>query len=259
MAAIPVIIYGAICFFMYLYQEKLLFFPRPTDPAIFEKMANTSTLERLRIQTSDGNTLDGWMQTNPKATSTILYFGGNAEDSSFFVGEQRYENANIISFNYRGYGDSTGKPSESALFSDAIAIYEYLVTVRKTDPGHLVVMGRSLGSGVAAYLASQKPVKRAILVTPYDSIESVARDAYGFMPVSLLLRNKFESVKYASLRQNALLCIYGGRDTLVTNPHTERLIASWNGPVQKLFLPGADHDSIVDFDGVRQAVEGFIK
>lgn len=120
-------------------------------------------------------------------------------------------------------------------------------------------MGRSLGSGVATYLASQKPVKRVILLTPYDSIESVAQDSYRFLPVSLLLKNKFESVKYASQKPNELLCIYGGQDTLITNPHTERLIASWNGPVQKLFLPGANHNNIVEFDGVRQAVEEFIK
>lgn len=71
---IPEIVYGAVCIFMYFYQEKLLFFPRPTDVVQFEKMANSRSVERLQIQTSDGNTLDGWIQKDQKATETILYF-----------------------------------------------------------------------------------------------------------------------------------------------------------------------------------------
>jgi pimeloyl-ACP methyl ester carboxylesterase len=175
------------------------------------------------------------------------------------VEENTYEYANIVSFNYRGYGNSTGSPSEKALFDDALLIYDFLVTDKHIKPENIIVMGRSLGSGVATYLASQKPVKKVILVTPYDSIESVAKESYGFVPVSLLLQNKFDSTLYANLRNNELLCIYGGMDTVVPNSHTERLLTFWKGSVQKVFLSNANHNSILSFNQVQTAIDEFVQ
>ncbi len=133
------------------------------------------------------------------------------------------------------------------------------MTVKKIAPENLIVMGRSLGSGIATYLASQKPARKVILITPYDSIENVAKDTYGYLPVSLLIRHRFESAKYAMLKSNEMLCIYGGKDDIIRNPRTEKLLTSWNGTVQKVFLPTADHHSILQFKETKQAIDDYIK
>jgi pimeloyl-ACP methyl ester carboxylesterase len=132
------------------------------------------------------------------------------------------------------------------------------VTVKNIAPENLVVMGRSLGSGVATYLSSQKPVRKVVLVTPYDSIENVAKDTYGYLPVSLLIRHRFESTKYARIKSIEMLCIYGGRDDTIRNPRTEKLLESWSGPVRKVFLPTATHHTIFQFDETKQAIDGFL-
>jgi uncharacterized protein len=113
-----------------------------------------------------------------------------------------------VSFNYRGYAYSTGKPSEKSLFSDAIEQYDWLVNSEKIDPSTIILMGRSLGTGVAVYLSSVRSVGKVILVTPYDSIEAVAQDRYFFLPVAFLLKNKFDSVSYARTQTSSLLSIY---------------------------------------------------
>jgi acetyl esterase/lipase len=88
-------------------------------------------------------------------------------------------------------------------------IYDFLIQDLHISPENIFIMGRSLGTGVATYLASQKSSAGVILVTPYDSVENVAKGSYWFVPVSILLKNKFESYRYAQLQANSLLCIYG--------------------------------------------------
>lgn len=97
-----------------------------------------------------------------------------------------------------------------------------------------------------------------ILVTPYDSIESIAKERYPFIPVSLLLTNKFDSLTYSKLRSNHLLCIYGGKDTIIPNHHTENLLKYWNGPIEDIFIPEADHEDILKRIESRDAIERFI-
>lgn len=142
----------------------------------YQKITANPELQNYTLHTPDGYILDGWAQKNPKNQKTILYFGGNGDETSYFVEKTRYENINIISFNYRGYARSTGKPSEKILFADSLLIADFLENTLKIFPKDTFIMGRSLGTGVATYLASQKTFAGVILITPYDSVESVASE-----------------------------------------------------------------------------------
>ncbi len=250
--------YILLCIFLYFYQECLLFFPSVPYLPHYEKILANKNLRNIQLQTSDGVFLDGWMQLSPEKKVTILYFGWNADETSYFVEKYHYQNANIVSFNYRGYGRSTGKPSEKAIFADALLQYSYLTETLKIKPENIIVMGRSLGTGVATYLASQRQVGKVILITPYDSVESVSKEIYFFVPVSLLLTNRFDSLKYASLRKNTLLCIYAGRDTTIPNHHTENLLTHWNGHIDRILIPEAMHDNIYEFQEVHDSIERFL-
>ncbi len=256
--AVVIIAYILLCIFMYFMQERLLFFPPKPYPPHYETLTQNTALKNLQIETQDGNRLDGWQQIDPSKKYTILYFWWNGEETSYFVEKHHYRDVNIISFNYRWYGRSTGKASEKVLLSDAIMIYDTLIQKYKIQPKNIIIMWRSLGTGVATYLASQKLVKEVILVTPYDSVESVAEEWYPFIPVSWLLVNKFDSRSYGAIRSNRLLCIYGGKDTIIPNHHTENLLKGWKGNIEKIFIPEATHEDILDRAELIEGIDQFI-
>lgn len=166
--------YLLACVFLFFKQRSLLYFPTP------ESSVSNSASITLRTQ---GESLRIWSRP-ADSSDVVIYFGGNAEDvsSNFRTFSALLPKQNLYFVNYRGYGGSTGSPSEAALFSDALAVYDW---VHEKYP-NISVIGRSLGSGVAVYLASARKVDKLVLVTPYDSIENVAKKSFPIFPISLL-------------------------------------------------------------------------
>jgi pimeloyl-ACP methyl ester carboxylesterase len=234
--------FAALCALLYWRQENFIFFPRPNDAALVQKhQAN-----RVVIEAADAQ-LAGWWIANPRATSdaVILYFGGNAEDVLYMASTAPMFNAHrMLVVNYRGYGGSTGKPGQKALYDDALVIYQHAVTAGGAAPEQIVVMGRSLGSGVAAMLAAERPVRGAILITPFDSLAAVAARHYSFMPVRLLLRHPFPSVDWARQAKAPALILAAERDHIVPPLHAQRLYAAWAGDKQIHILSGVGHNDI---------------
>ena len=116
---VPIILYIGICIILYIYQDKLLFFPSEPYIPHYEKIKKDPNLKNYQLQTKDWYTLDGWAQINSKNKKTILYFGWNWDEISYFVEKYKFKNVNLIAFNYRWYAYSTGYPSEKNLFQDA--------------------------------------------------------------------------------------------------------------------------------------------
>ena len=140
--------------------------------------------------------LRGWLlrAAGREPAPLLIYFGGNAEEASWVLSELAHiPGWSALVVNYRGYGQSEGAPSERALFADALALYDQAIKRLDIEPHRVVAMGRSLGTGVATYLASQRPIAAVILVSPYDSLVSIAQRAYPFLPVRLLLKHRFDS------------------------------------------------------------------
>src|SRR5262249_22796712 len=128
----------------------------------------------------------------------VIYFGGNAEEVSWLLQESpRLAPWALLLVNYRGYGLSDGRPSESALYNDAVALYDWVTARPDTDARRIVFVGRSLGTGVATYLASQRTVSGVVLVSPYDNLVEVARGVYPYLPVDGLMRYRFDSAARA--------------------------------------------------------------
>ena len=149
--------------YIYTVQEGMIFFPQAHDDGLHSKVHRLrSDAEEIEFRTADGHRLHSWFVRNsdgaPKAPA-LIYFSGNAEAVSGLAleaGELR--GVSFALFNYRGYGKSEVEPSESALFRDALEIYDLIAARSAVDKQRIVAMGRSLGSGVAAFLASQRPV-----------------------------------------------------------------------------------------------------
>jgi uncharacterized protein len=230
-----------ICAFMYFGQERSIFYPRPNDAQLLQQ----HDARRVEIPSS-GETLEGWWIDNPQATTAavILYFGGNAEDVLYTAGTvSSFDARRMLVVNYRGYGRSTGKPGQKALYDDGLAIYDYAVK-SGVRPEDIVVMGRSLGSGVATMLAAERPVAAAVLITPYDSLAAVASNLYPYLPVHLLLQHPFPSVDWAKRTRTPVLMLAAERDFVVPSAHAQKLLEAWAGEKQLHVLPQTGHNDI---------------
>lgn len=230
--------YLAIVGFMYWRQESFLFYP----PVATHEDQSLKHVEEYSI-TRDGVTLRGWL-VNPLYArhKIIIYYGGNGEDVYQNVDEFEALQCASLFVAYRGYGPSEGEPGEKEIFADALAVFDQ---IRSRYPStEIRLMGRSLGSGVACYVASKREVTGAILVTPYDSLAAVAQSVYPWLPVGRLLRHNFDSVKHVSHVDAPLLILYGGQDTVVRPARTKRLLEHISGEKKVVFIEGADHGTI---------------
>ena len=231
-----------ICAFLYLGQERSIFFPQANDAQLRQQYS----AQRIELTTTGDARLEGWWVENPQATTpaVVLYFGGNAEDVLHTASAASSIDARaMVVVNYRSYGGSTGEPGQQALYDDGLALYDYAIS-RGVPREHIVVMGRSLGSGVAAMLAGARPVRAAILVTPYDSIAAVASGQYPYLPVRLLLRHPFPSTDWAQKTQAPALLLAAERDFVVPATHAQRLFEAWAGAKQIHVLPQTGHNDI---------------
>lgn len=237
---------------LYFRQEELLFYPvlmnEGNRKIIKEKYRN---VEEVTLTAGDRTTLHGWLQRAQGAgrSPLLIYFGGNAEDLSFLPAKaDRVEGWSLLVINYRGYGLSGGEPGQKAFLEDALLIHDTFARRDDVDASRIGVMGRSLGSGVAAYLAASRPIRAVVLVTPYDSITRVAQEKFWFAPVSLILKHPFDSLALAPKIEKPALFMVTGEDTIIPAPHSRRLFEAWAGPKRWHLVAKENHDTI-DADG----------
>jgi pimeloyl-ACP methyl ester carboxylesterase len=242
---------------IWLFQERMIFFPRPLE----HRPARRSNVEEITIPVEGGIKLRGWL-VKGKGTPAplVIYFGGNAEEVSW-LGEAAGNLAgwSLLLVNYRGYGESEGKPGERELLADAIAIHNYARQRPDVSLGRIVAMGRSLGSGVAVHLAAERPLRGVILVSPYDSLGAVAKHHYPFLPISLILRHRFDSLARAPRIATPLLCLVAAEDRIIPASHSRALFEAWRGPKTWREVTRADHDSIAGEPEYWSAIADFLK
>ena len=226
----------------WLSQERLIFFPQPlTDTTHLPAHAKPFDLVAPDGTRLAGFELAGRVQPAP----VVLYFGGNAEEVSRTLADARWpRDWTIVGINYRGYGRSEGSPGERALIGDALALYDAVAARADIDRTRIVVAGRSLGSGVAARVASERPVAGAVLVSPYDSLVEVGRSHYPWLPVSWLLRHRFDSLSAVKKAQAPLLTIVGSGDSIIPPSRSRLLHDAWPGPKEWTEIRGAGHNDL---------------
>jgi hypothetical protein len=239
---------------MYLAQDSLIFHPQRLPESHRAALAQRGSVESLFIDAPDGTRLHAW---HVKGDPLVMYFGGNAEEVSWMLeqGARRTPGAGWLLVDYRGYGSSGGSPSEAALVADAIQWYDSVAKSHKS----VYVFGRSLGSGVAVQLAAQRPVAGAILVAPFDSLVEVGKRHYPFLPVSWLLKHRFDSVSVAPKVKAPLLCIVATDDEIIPVEHAKRLYEAWGGEKRWVELRGAGHNSTDSAPEFWASIRAFIR
>jgi pimeloyl-ACP methyl ester carboxylesterase len=227
------IAYVLLCGALFFLQRSFIYFPEPAfgDGDATSLVLPTPTARVLVA----ARPIDG-----PRA---LIYFGGNAEDVSLSMPglSAAFPDRAIYALHYRGYGGSSGKPSERALFADALTLFDQ---VHGKYPS-VDIVGRSLGSGIAVYVASLRPVVRLVLVTPFDSLVGIAGLQFPYVPVRWLMLDKFESWRYAPRVTAPTLIIAAEHDEIVPRASTELLLSRFkSGLASFRMVAGAGHNSI---------------
>ncbi len=253
---------------LYAFQDRLLFHPQALDPSNERQLKQNTQIELLDITTEalTGQIhLRGWLLKQKEAATEraatqrlVIYFGGNGDELSWMALDSRLPRHVSWAFiNYRGYGQSEGVPSEAALFADALRFYDYFTQTRGYQPQHIMLMGRSLGTGVAVYLASQRPVAKLLLITPYDSIAAVAQGHIPWLPIRWLLKHPFDSYARAPVLRNPVTILAAEHDRTIPPEHAHRLHEVWGGPKQWRMV-NSDHNGIFEHVETWQIIRDFL-
>jgi pimeloyl-ACP methyl ester carboxylesterase len=248
--------YAGLCALLYFTQERSIYFPVANDPQLRRAFASS----RVEIPTATGVAIEGWWLENPDVANdvVILYFGGNAEDVLYTAAEaQKYAARRMLVTNYPGYGRSKGRPGQTELYAAGVAAYRYALG-KGARPGQIVVMGRSLGSGVASMLAGTGPVRSAILVTPFGSLVAVAYHHYPYLPVRRLLRHPFPSEDWARNAHAPALMIAAERDVIIPPEHAERLAERWAGTARVQVLRNSGHNDVERHPDYLRLINAFL-
>jgi uncharacterized protein len=248
--------YGALVALAYFAQRALMYFPdrTRTPPA----QAGLPEAEEVTVETADGEKLVAWHVPAAEGKPLVLYFHGNGGALVDRLNRFRGLIANgngLLALSYRGYGGSSGSPSEEGLFADAAAAYAFAAA--RYPASRIAVFGESLGTGVAIWLAATCPVARVLLQAPYTSIGDIAAAAYPFLPVRLLLKDSYRSDERVGRVTAPVLIIHGERDRVVPIRYGERLYALIRAPKKFVRFPEGGH---VDLDqyGATNMIQSFL-
>lgn len=236
-----------------LLQRKLIYKPDPRRVSPAE--CGLAGIDVVTFDTPDGATIEAWYAPADPGQPTVLYFHGNAgwiELRNERLAELKSRGFGVLMPSYRGYGGSTGRPTEAANVADAKLAYGALLA-RGLDPSRIVVFGESLGTDVAVQLAAARPVQGVVLDSPFTSMTDIARLRYPWLPVGQLLRDRYETVRHIVSVRAPVLILHGDADLLVPVGMGRAVHAAASGAKALRIYPGSrhlDHVAAGSFDDV---------
>lgn len=228
-----------------LFLETMLVYPAPRYPQ-GDWEATWLAREDVHFTSADGTKLHGWFVEHPRPKAVILYCHGNGTSVAQlgeFLADMRDEfEVSIFAFDYRGYGRSAGKPAEKGILEDAEAAQAWLAERAGVKQQDIVLMGRSLGGGVALHLAAEHGARGVILQNTFTSLPDAAANVYPFLPVRLLMRNRYDSLSRISRYSGPLLQSHGTADRIIPFAHGRKLFAAATGPKVFFEIDAGDHN-----------------
>jgi len=252
---LPLALYAALCAFMYFAQRGLMYFPdrSQTPPAD----AGLPEAKEEKLATADGETIIVWhIPPRDETKPVVVYFHGNG--GALNLRARRFaalalEGIGVVGVSYRGYGGSTGRPSEDGLIADGIAAYEF--AAKRYTPARVALWGESLGSGIAVAVAAEAPVAKLVLESPFTSAADVGASVYFFLPVRLLMKDQFRSDLRIKNVKAPVLILHGERDSVVPISFGERLYEMIAGEKKFARFKGGEHYDLDRHGGLKAAVD----
>ncbi|MDZ7737039.1 MAG: alpha/beta hydrolase [Gammaproteobacteria bacterium] len=244
---------------LYITQDQLIFYPAkhlsstPDNIGLLYEDISLSTPDRMRLH--------GWYIPAENPRGVLLFLHGNAGNISHRLASLEIFNhlgLSTLIIDYRGYGNSTGSPSEQGTYTDAETAWEYLVTERGHEPGEVILFGRSLGAAVATWLATQAMPAGIILESAFTSLKALAKEYYPYMPVGLLLRSRYSTEEYLVAANVPSLIIHSEEDEIIPYKHAESLLATAGRNSELHTIRGGHNEGfLLSEDSYIQAIRQF--
>ncbi|MBY0532632.1 MAG: alpha/beta hydrolase [Xanthobacteraceae bacterium] len=248
-------VYLALCAFMYFAQRSLMYFPDRMRTAPAD--AGLPEAKEEKLATADGETIIVWhIPPRDETKPVVVYFHGNG--GALNLRAQRFarlalEGIGVVGVSYRGYGGSTGSPTEDGLIADGVAAYEF--AAKLYSPARVAFWGESLGTGIAIAVAAEAPVAKLVLETPFTSAADVGAAVYFFLPVRLLMKDQFRSDLRIRNVKAPVLVLHGERDSVVPIAFGERLFEMIAGEKKFIRIKGGEHYDLDRHGGLKAAIE----
>lgn len=264
MLQIVVLVYLGLMAMIYFKQSSLVFLPE-MDRSYSANPGNIGLpFTSLKLATTDGETLDGWFVPAKKdARGLVIFLHGNAGNIAHRLDYLRMFHdlgfATLI-VDYRGYGLSSGRPTEQGTYLDAEAAWDHATQALGFAPGHIVIFGESLGGGVAAQLAAQHPSGALVLASTFTSVPDMGADLYPMLPIRLLAHIRYETLTKLSQISCPVLVIHSRNDDIIPFTHGQRLFEAAHPPKQFIELEGGHNEGFIfGRDDWIQQLNGFLQ
>ena len=249
-------LYLLLCGLLFLMQDRLIFFPPKPVADVYEKVS-----ENEFFFTQAGKNIHGWkISVNPDSTKTILYFGGNAEDVVYFNFEAENFNAHqAFAMNHPGYGKNQGEPSQKVLYKNALHVYDHVTQKYGLKPENIIIVGRSLGSSVATYLAAKRKAAGLVLITPFDSIKNIAANQYKMFPINFMIKHGFPTIEYIVDVKTPILMVAAEHDEMIADINLQNLKSATSENARLILYSGVGHNTIQTHHEYYSEINRFIE
>ena len=239
-------VYIVLSLFLVFFQSKMIYYPARELEATPDNIG--LPFEEVIFKSGDGVKLCGWFVPSKRSRGIILFCHGNAGNIS-----HRLETIKIFNhlgmstfiFDYRGYGKSEGKPSESGTYADAKSAMHWIIGKQNILPGEIIIFGRSLGGAVATRLAKEITPRALILESAFTSIPDVGAELYPWFPVRLLSRFKYDTAGYLREVKCPVQVIHSSDDELIKFSHGKQIFSTANEPKEFLEISGGHNDGFL--------------
>ena len=245
-AAVLIIAYSVLGWSLFFLQPSFLY--RPVRGVIYTPEEIDLEYENITFETPDGVRLNGWFIPSPNAKYTILFCHGNGGNIMHRLDSINifYElGLNCFIFDYRGYGNSTGKPSEEGTYTDARAAYDWLIKDKKIRPENIIVFGRSLGGSIGANLAANAEVGGLVVESSFTSFVDIGKKFYPYMPVKWFARFKYETINYIREVNYPVMVIHSRNDELIPFELGQEIFEAANEPKKFVEIYGGHNDGFL--------------
>lgn len=246
---VPVAIaYGAVLVLLFAFQSHLVYYPSVGRELTATPAARGLAYESVKIETEDGERLAAWWVPATGARGAVLLFHGNAGNISHRIDYPAMFNRlgySTLLVDYRGYGESTGSPSEEGTYRDALASWRYLTGTRGVRPEDIVIVGESLGGAVASWLAARHAPRALILASSFTSVNDLGAEIYWFVPVRLISRFGYDTLANLGKIRAPVLIAHSRDDDVVPFAHGQKLFAAANEPKEFLEMRGGHNDGFI--------------
>lgn len=256
-------IYITLALFLYFTQSGMLYYPNlPSRELMLTPDRYGLEYEELQLKTGDGLTLHGWFIPTRNPRATLLFCHGNAGNISHrmeSIAIFHQLGLNVLIFDYRGYGQSEGKPSEQGTYLDAEAAWDYLTQQKNIPPNQIILFGRSLGAAIASRLASTRQPLGLIVESAFSSVPDMAAHYYPYLPVRLISRFRYDTQQHVENISSPILVIHSPDDEIIPYSNGQQLFAAAGEPKQFLSIHGGHNDGfLLSGEQYTRGLEGFI-